>query len=715
MNKTKFMTRIFSAINNEETEVLEQLDKDIDIAKEDGSCDTDQYTITASDDKVILHDKVNNEDTEIIENENGEVTFSKVDLEGNETKDEELPLVEEKDFSNKKEEIYQKIDRLLDNYQNYDNPRSEFDKRATQSQKDEYDRLHEELRKIEEQEKKGKSYSEMTDEEFNKTVEFSSVKASRIKNFSLESLKLFAKGGWRDGKLYIKMGDSDVALDLKNKVAIVIDENLSCPIDPKKSFIDNLTTVEKFMKENDLKVFSDTQYVVVEFRNEVPYVRKRGTKDECNEWKNKNSYVGDLKVMTNKRLLELKKSLGFSISSFSDANPTPVKVNLKTVAKLLPYSVVSKKDKLWVSGAVDQESAEAVAKSLNSKTDKYKFEVITTEEVNKGNYKSDPLFVRNLAISNFKRTGKFSDENPTQEVFSDEKGYAVVCPDPEYMGTTRLTHKSCPVNKIPYKWFKDREEATKYLNERDDDSVIVEPMSKSEFDKLKTAYDEWRSLYKKEYYGSNIFSDTNPTPEQEGVIDFLKGFVEEHPGEAKYLVELGAKWGPDNLLEGLNHDAEGDKSFSGHLDRSNMTFITNNDEYRKGDTISRDGEQFELVRLVDNSNDEYTWSVKAYSNKFSKFSPAVAKMFAKSYDDPNELKRNLRKSVKDAIGPLGLQVPNAEFENGYATITMKIHHDKVDKVKKAISGLRSDIGVICKCSDPSKTDLTWYDLIFIQK
>jgi len=75
---------------------------------------------------------------------------------------------------------------------------------------------------------------------------------------------------------------------------------------------------------------------------------------------------------------------------------------------------------------------------------------------------------------------------------------------------------------------------------------------------------------KRIYYNKSTksFSDANPTPEQEGVINFLKGFVEEHPGEAKYLVELGMKWGSDNLLEGLNHDAEGDKTESKKVSKS---------------------------------------------------------------------------------------------------------------------------------------------------
>jgi len=58
------------------------------------------------------------------------------------------------------------------------------------------------------------------------------------------------------------------------------------------------------------------------------------------------------------------------------------------------------------------------------------------------------------------------------------------------------------------------------------------------------------------------FSDDNPTPEQKGIIEYLKGWVEEHPGEAKYLAELGAKWGPDHLVEGLNYDAEDHDTFA---------------------------------------------------------------------------------------------------------------------------------------------------------
>jgi hypothetical protein len=195
------MNRIFSAIANNEDQVLDQLNKDIDIAKEDGICEADQYTITASDDKIILHDKINDEDTEIINLENGDTTFSAVDTNGDPKPDEVLPLVTEKN---------------------------------------------------------GKDFSEMTDEELDETIELMSVKASRVKKFSLESLRTFAKGGWKNGKLFITIGDSDVAIDLKNKVAIVLDENLSTPIDPKKSLVDNLSAIEKFMKENGLKVFSES-------------------------------------------------------------------------------------------------------------------------------------------------------------------------------------------------------------------------------------------------------------------------------------------------------------------------------------------------------------------------------------------------------------------------------------------------------------------------
>jgi hypothetical protein len=195
------MNRIFSAIANNEDQVLDQLNKDIDIAKEDGICDADQYTITANDDKIILHDKINDEDTEIINLENGDTTFSAVDTNGDPKPEGVLPLVTEKS---------------------------------------------------------GKDFSEMTDEELDETIELMSVKVSNVKHFSLESLRTFAKGGWKNGKLFITIGDSDVAIDLKNKVAIVLDENLSTPIDPKKSLVDNLSAIEKFMKENGLKVFSES-------------------------------------------------------------------------------------------------------------------------------------------------------------------------------------------------------------------------------------------------------------------------------------------------------------------------------------------------------------------------------------------------------------------------------------------------------------------------
>jgi hypothetical protein len=59
------------------------------------------------------------------------------------------------------------------------------------------------------------------------------------------------------------------------------------------------------------------------------------------------------------------------------------------------------------------------------------------------------------------------------------------------------------------------------------------------------------------------FSDSTPTPNQEGADYDLKNWIEEHPGQAKYIAELGAKWGVDNILEGLEHDMnEGEKTFS---------------------------------------------------------------------------------------------------------------------------------------------------------
>lgn len=74
---TKFMTRIFSAMENKESELLDQVDNDINVALEDGSCKADgQYSMDKIDEKTVkIHDDVNDEDT-IAEVNDSEVKLS---------------------------------------------------------------------------------------------------------------------------------------------------------------------------------------------------------------------------------------------------------------------------------------------------------------------------------------------------------------------------------------------------------------------------------------------------------------------------------------------------------------------------------------------------------------------------------------------------------------------------------------------------------------
>lgn len=81
----KLMTRIFSAMDNKESMILDQLETDIDIAKKDGKLDTEEYNITPMEDgSVVIHDKVNNELTKAVDTDEG-ITLSEIP--GNTIKD----------------------------------------------------------------------------------------------------------------------------------------------------------------------------------------------------------------------------------------------------------------------------------------------------------------------------------------------------------------------------------------------------------------------------------------------------------------------------------------------------------------------------------------------------------------------------------------------------------------------------------------------------
>lgn len=72
------MTRVFAAVENQEDAVLNQIENDVDIALEDGFCDTAQYSIEKLDDRTVkITDKVNNEVTKA-EVKDGSCTLSEL-------------------------------------------------------------------------------------------------------------------------------------------------------------------------------------------------------------------------------------------------------------------------------------------------------------------------------------------------------------------------------------------------------------------------------------------------------------------------------------------------------------------------------------------------------------------------------------------------------------------------------------------------------------
>lgn len=72
MENTRFMSRMFSAVNNEETEVLEQVAGDIENAKKNGSVENDELTyVHLGENKVEVTDKENGQQTIVETAEDG--------------------------------------------------------------------------------------------------------------------------------------------------------------------------------------------------------------------------------------------------------------------------------------------------------------------------------------------------------------------------------------------------------------------------------------------------------------------------------------------------------------------------------------------------------------------------------------------------------------------------------------------------------------------
>ena len=111
---TRFMTRIFSAQDKQEDEILDQIQNDVEIAMEDGNLDTEEYSISKfSDDSVIITDNGNGEQTKAT------VSDSEIKLEempDDTEDDEETPEPEEevktecdRKFSSKTQEYIEKL------------------------------------------------------------------------------------------------------------------------------------------------------------------------------------------------------------------------------------------------------------------------------------------------------------------------------------------------------------------------------------------------------------------------------------------------------------------------------------------------------------------------------------------------------------------------------------------------------------------------------
>lgn len=57
------MTRLFSAMNNAEDPILDQLDYDLQKAYSEGSMNTEEYSIKRSGNNLVLFDKIHSETT----------------------------------------------------------------------------------------------------------------------------------------------------------------------------------------------------------------------------------------------------------------------------------------------------------------------------------------------------------------------------------------------------------------------------------------------------------------------------------------------------------------------------------------------------------------------------------------------------------------------------------------------------------------------------
>lgn len=216
MVRNKFMTRVFSAIENEESEVLNQIESDLSMAKEDGSLDTEEYSIDYSDGVYTLIDKPNAETTVIKEIPEDQSYYMMDIMDANKA----IPEPTSNGISVGMRVIW--LDQLG--------------------------------------EKHSGIVSEINDG--NATV-IENATALTVPTDQLQSVtesdETFS-GTFKGGKMIVRIGQYDVQLDAKEKVAIVLDEDISFQFDPKQSLEKVISEIESKLKKNGLKKFSSRNF-----------------------------------------------------------------------------------------------------------------------------------------------------------------------------------------------------------------------------------------------------------------------------------------------------------------------------------------------------------------------------------------------------------------------------------------------------------------------
>lgn len=222
MARTKFMQRIFSAVENKESEVLDQIQKDIEIALEDGSINTEEYDISVSDDKVLLLDKVNNETTEIL---------------GNAPEYYLKEYVEEQNDSIPQPESINDTDNSLKI-----NTSVKWVNELGEDQVGILTEINGDLATVNQD---GVSI----------IVPVGIISSVDEYKQQPES-KVFAKFT-DDGKLIMRVGNYDIQLDIDEEIGLVLDENITFTFDSKAPISKAMKDIKNQMKKAGLKGFSN--------------------------------------------------------------------------------------------------------------------------------------------------------------------------------------------------------------------------------------------------------------------------------------------------------------------------------------------------------------------------------------------------------------------------------------------------------------------------